>query len=56
MDYKEIILKTIDHMKNKGQIPTKKGVAAFLEVILDRPRNYFLSIMEGMELQIEEGV
>jgi len=56
MDHKEIILKAIDHMKNKGETPTKKGVAAFLEVILDRPRNYFLSIMEGMNLQIEEGI
>jgi len=43
-------------MRSKGETPKKKGVAAFLEVILDRPRNYFLSIMEGMELKIEEGV
>ena len=56
MNHKEIILKAIEHMRNKGKIPTKKGVAAFLEVILDRPRNYFLSIMDEMELNIEEGV
>ena len=56
MEHKKIILKAIDHMKNKGQTPTKKGVASFLEVILDRPRNYFLSLMQEMELNIEEGV
>jgi len=56
MEYKEIILKTIDRMRNKGETPTKKGIAALLEVILDRPNTYFLSIMEGMNLQIEEGV
>ena len=43
-------------MRSKGETPTKKSVAAFLEVILDRPNTYFLSIMEGMNLQIEEGV
>ena len=56
MDHKEIILKVIERMRNKGETPTKKGVAAFLEVVLDRPRNYFLSIMDEMELQIEEGI
>ena len=56
MEYKEIILKTIDRMRNKGETPTKKGVASFLEVILDKPRNYFLMLMQEMELNIEEGV
>ena len=56
MDHKETILKVIECMRNKGETPTKKGVAALLEVVLDRPRNYFLSIMGEMELQIEEGV
>jgi len=56
MNNKKIILKVIERMRNKGETPTKKGVASFLEVILDRPRNYFLSIMEEMELQIEEGI
>jgi len=56
MEHKEIILKAIDHMKNKGEVPTKKAVAAFLEVILDKPNTYFLSIMGEMELNIEEGV
>jgi len=56
MDHKEIILKAIEHMRNKGKIPTKKGVAAFLEVILDRPNTYFLMLMGEMELNIEEGV
>jgi len=56
MNHKEIILKAIDHMRSKGKTPTKKGVASFLEVVLDRPRNYLLSIMDEMNLQIEEGV
>jgi len=56
MEHKEIILKTIDHIRNKSETPTKKGVAAFLEVILDRPNTYFLSIINEMNLQIEEGV
>ena len=56
MEHKEIILKAIDHMRNKGKTPTKKGIAAFLEVVLDRPRNYFLMLMGEMELQIEEGI
>ena len=56
MEHKEIILKVIERMRNKGEVPTKKGVASFLEVILDRPRNYFLSIMQEMNLNIEEGV
>ena len=56
MDHKEIILKAIERMRNKGETPTKKGVAAFLEVILDRPRNYFLMLMQEMNLQIEEGI
>jgi len=54
MEHKEIILKAIDHMRNKGKTPTKKGVASFLEVVLDRPRNYFLMLMQEMNLQIEE--
>ena len=56
MEHKEIILKVIERMRNKGEIPTKKGVVAFLEVVLDRPNTYFLSIMGEMNLQIEEGV
>jgi len=56
MEHKEIILKAIEHMRNKGKTPTKKGVAVFLEVVLDRPRNYFLMLMGEMELQIEEGI
>ena len=56
MEHKEIILKAIDHMRNKGKTPTKKGVASFLEVVLDRPRNYFLMLMQEMNLQIEEGI
>ena len=56
MDRKEIILKVIERMRNKGETPTKKGVASFLEVILDRPNTYFLMLMEGMNLQIEEGI
>jgi len=55
MEHKEIILKAIDHMRNKGKTPTKKGIAAFLEVVLDRPNTYFLSLMGEMELNIEEG-
>jgi len=56
MDHKEIILKVIERMRNKGETPTKKGVASFLEVILDKPNTYFLMLMQEMELQIEEGV
>ena len=56
MEHKKIILKAIERMRNKGEVPTKKGVASFLEVVLDRPRNYFLMLMQEMELQIEEGV
>ena len=56
MDHKEIILKVIERMRNKGETPTKKGVASFLEVILDKPNTYFLMLMQEMELNIEEGV
>jgi len=56
MEHKEIILKVIERMRNKGETPTKKGIAAFLEVVLDRPRNYFLILMDEMNLQIKEGV
>ena len=55
MEHKEIILKAIDHIRNKGETPTKKGIASFLEVVLDRPNTYFLSLMGEMELNIEEG-
>ena len=55
MEHKEIILKVIERMRNKGETPTKKGIAAFLEVVLDRPNTYFLSLMGEMELNIEEG-
>ena len=43
-------------MKNKGETPTKKGIATFLEMVLDRSNTYFLSIIDEMNLQIEEGV
>jgi len=56
MEHKEIILKVIERMRNKGEVPTKIFVASFLEVILDKPRNYFLMLMQEMELNIEEGV
>jgi len=56
MNHKEIILKVIERMRSKGEPPTKKGVAAFLEMILDRPNTYFLMLMGEMELNIEEGV
>ena len=56
MDHKETILKVIECMRNKGETPTKKGIATFLEVVLDRPNTYFLMLMGEMELNIEEGV